>query len=259
MFRGLLSSRLIQVGLVFFIVVVGGSLLYSWQTHRATSAEFPQRDVAPHKTRSKQDTVDTSTVDFEQTGTPLELDDLQMADDTDVSPIDETSEMLEMADAFLPDDFVSEEAPTEDVLVSPFGFGPYPELPLDYPWTPPWIVEIKPDTVSSADHLSHELMHRVLIELWTQGDKNIIGGSVDKQTLMVYPTYPKTAYVTYGYVDLPDGTVHRYIKSMAGGDDLPHLSPEMAFRGEVPSGVNVINKEGAGINPYSFLQLGEKR
>ena len=125
MFRGLLSSRLIQVGLVFFVVVVGGSLLYSWQTRRATVAEFTR--------------------------------------------------------------------------------------------------------------------------------------TVDKQTLMVYPTYPKTAYVTYGYVDLPDGTVHRYIKSIAGGDDLPPLSPEMAFRGEVPSGVNVINKEGAGINPYSFLQLGEKR
>ena len=32
MFRDLLSSRLIQVGLVFFVLVVGGSLLYSWQT-----------------------------------------------------------------------------------------------------------------------------------------------------------------------------------------------------------------------------------
>ena len=28
MFRGLLSSRLIQIGLIFFIVVVGGSPLY---------------------------------------------------------------------------------------------------------------------------------------------------------------------------------------------------------------------------------------
>ena len=259
MFRALLSSRLIQVGLVFFVVVVSGSLLYSWQIRRTTVAEFTRTDIVPPKTRFEQDIVDTSTVDFEQSETPLEVDDSQMSDDTGVSPIDEVFEMHEMADSFLPDDFVSEEAPTEDVPVSPFGFGPYPELPLDYPWTPPWTVEIKPDTVSSTDHLSHELMHRVLIELWTQGDKNIIGGSVDKQTLMVYPTYPKTAYVTYGYVDLPDGTVRRYIKSMEGGDDLPHLSPEMAFRGQVPLGVNVINKEGAGINPYSFLQLGEKR
>ena len=132
MFRGLLSSRLIQVGLVFFVVVVSGSLLYSWHVHRTTDAEFPQTDVVLHETRSEQDTVDTSTVDFEQSETPLELDDLQMADDTDVSQIDEASEMLEMADAFLPDDMVSEEAPAEDVPVSPFGFGPYPEVPEDY-------------------------------------------------------------------------------------------------------------------------------
>ena len=35
--------------------------------------------------------------------------------------------MLEMADAFLPDDLVSEETPAEKVLVSPYGFGPYIE------------------------------------------------------------------------------------------------------------------------------------
>lgn len=107
MFRALLSSRLIQVGLVFFLVVVSGSLLYSWQTRRATVAEFTRTDVVPHETLSEQDTVDTNTVDFEQSETPLEVDDLQKSEDTDVAPIDETSEMLEMVDAFLPDDMVS--------------------------------------------------------------------------------------------------------------------------------------------------------
>ena len=58
MFRDLLSSRLIQVGLVFFVVVVGGSLLYSWQTDRTTEAEFAGINVVPHETRSEQDTVD---------------------------------------------------------------------------------------------------------------------------------------------------------------------------------------------------------
>lgn len=64
-------------------------------------------DVVPHETRSEQDTIYTSTVDFEQTETPLEVDDLQKSEDTDVAPIDETSEMLEMVDAFLPDNMVS--------------------------------------------------------------------------------------------------------------------------------------------------------
>ena len=42
MFRDLLSSRLIQGGIVFFVLVVGGSLLYSWHVRRATG-----RNLAP--------------------------------------------------------------------------------------------------------------------------------------------------------------------------------------------------------------------
>ena len=34
MFRDLLSSRLIQAGIVFFLLCVGGSVLYSWYTTR---------------------------------------------------------------------------------------------------------------------------------------------------------------------------------------------------------------------------------
>ena len=134
MFRNILSSRLIQVGLVFFVVIVGGSWLYSWHVHRTTDTELTRTDVALHETRSEQNTVDTSTVDFQQTGTDLETDETQpMSDDTDVSPIDETSEVLDMAD-----DFVSEEEIAEDVPISPFGFGPYPEVPADYPLSIPW-------------------------------------------------------------------------------------------------------------------------
>ena len=198
MFRGLLSSRLIQVGLVFFVVVVSGSLLYSWHVHRTTDAEFPQTDVVLHETRSEQDTVDTSTVDFEQSETPLELDDLQMADDTDVSQIDEASEMLEMADAFLPDDMVSEEAPAEDVPVSPFGFGPYPEVPEDYiagHGLPIWYEHNFDNQPATETHERNvELIDRVLIKLWKEG-KDVLSGFY--RYGKVYPLYSKSAYVKY--------------------------------------------------------------
>ena len=52
MFRDMLSgSRAILVGLVFFVLVVGGSLLYSWHAHRTTDAELAetQRKVQPFK------------------------------------------------------------------------------------------------------------------------------------------------------------------------------------------------------------------
>ena len=262
MFRGLLSSRLIQVGLVFFVVVVSGSLLYSWQTRRATVAEFTRADVVPHETRSEQDTVDTSTVDFEQTGTSLEADDSQMPDDMDVSPIDETSEVLDIADAFLPDDMVSEEEVTEDVPVSPFGFGSYPEVPDGYPknimpsWTWP---EEKRQNYGSARLKDFELMGRVLIKLWNQGDRNFVGVIRDDQNGKVYPTYPNTAYVTWRFVKDENGKpLYRYASNMTAAPGFPRIRHKDFFTGNIPTNVKFIEWESAGYNPYQFLNLNRR-
>ena len=247
MFRDLLSSRLIQVGLAFFVVVVSGSLLYSWQTRRTTVAEFTRTDVVPHETRSEQDTVDTSTVDFEQSETSFEVNDSQMADDAEVSPIDEASEVLDRADTFLPDDFVSEETSAEDVPVSPYGFGPYPEVPADYPehLTPIWSRD-----PNAAEPF--ELIDRVLIKLWNQGHRDITGGSTGNGK--VYPHYANTAYVRYGSeITLPDGTVHREILRIKGGPDIAPFAKQIR-RGNTPAHIKIINFDRAGIDPHTFLE-----
>lgn len=44
MLRDLLSSRMIQTGLVFFVIVVGGSLLYSWHVQRTTESDMARHD-----------------------------------------------------------------------------------------------------------------------------------------------------------------------------------------------------------------------
>ena len=261
MFRALLSSRLIQVGLIFFVLVVGGSLLYSWQTRRTTIAEFAGIDVVPHETRSEQDTVDTSTVDFEQAGTPLEADDSQpMPDDTDVSPIDETSEMLEMADAFLPDDFVSEEAPTEDVPVSPYGFGPYPEVPDGFPqnlmpvWT--WSEERQQEQLEGLKNF--ELMGRVLIKLWNQGDRDWRGAQFDEQNGRVYPLYRNRIYVTR-WIEVPvEGG--KLVPFPAGGSSggsgwKPDIEAFVKSGGKLPGHIQFIDRDTAGYNPRDFLNL----
>ena len=247
MFRDLLSSRLIQVGLVFFVLVVGGSLLYSWQTDRTTEAEFAGINVVPHETRSEQDTVDTSTVDFEQSETPLETDDSLMSDDTDVAPIDETSEVLDIADAFLPDDFVSEEEPAEDVPVSPFGFGPYPEVPSDYPARPTW-ERAGYDTFNQDTRRELELLDRVLIKLWKQGERGYRGGSTNNGK--VYPHYKNTAYVRY------ETTVsgRRYIARYKGDPEI-RISREQLRTGELPPHIRVLDIDSEGIDPYEFLDL----
>ena len=244
MFRDLLSSRLIQVGLVFFVVVVGGSLLYSWHVHRTTVAEFARTDVVPHQTRSEQDTVDTSTVDFEQAETPLEADDSQMSDDTDVAPIDETSEMLNMADAFLPDDFVSEEEPATDMPVSPFGFGPFPEVPVDYPdqgtWSEERLQTMQPD---------HELLSRVRIKLWNQGI-HTVGAVYDSEYRLIYPILDDVVYYkeTYG---ANDSVTRRALTSSATDDKYGYDLLE----GIIDPHLTVYYFPDGGIDPYDFLDL----
>ena len=255
MFRDRLSgSRALLVGVVFFVLVVGGSLLYRWHVHRTTNAEVAEthRKVQPLKNdeaaRTAADPVDTSTVDFEHAETNLETDDAQVSDDTSVSPIDETSEGLDLSDAFLPDDFVSEEEPDENVPVSPHGFGPYPEIPADYPkdMTPTWVKYENP----SRDH---ELMHRVLIKLWNQGDHNVSGAFMESG--LIYPLYPNTAYVTYDYAEMPDGTRRRFIRDTRGPTGTTPTIPPEGGPAVLPEGVTAMDMDNAGINPYEFLDL----
>ena len=264
MFRDIFaSSRLILAGLVFFVLIVGGSLLYSWHVHRTTDAEIAetQRQVQPLKneTHTTTDTVDTSAVDFQHAQTPLENDGAQISDDTGDTPIDNTDDM-HLADAFLPDDFVSEEAPAEDVPVSPFGFGPYPEVPDGFPqnlmpvWT--WSEEKQQEQLDGLENF--ELMGRVLIKLWNQGERGFVSVSRSDVNGKVYPLYRNRIYVTR-WIEVP----------VEGGKSMPFpaggFSAGDGWRvdieafaksgGQLPSHIQFIDQDTAGYNPYDFLNL----
>jgi len=92
-----------------------------------------------------------------------------------VSPSEDAAP-IDVADAFLPDAIDSAEE-TADVPVSPYGFGPYPEVPTGFPdnlhpiW--PWSEEKKQELAGKGKDF--ELMQRVLIELWNQGNQDFVG------------------------------------------------------------------------------------
>ena len=248
MLRDLLSSRWFQAGLAFFVLVVGGSLLYSWHVLRTTEAELGKRPLAVESLKNKPET-NTAPVDFQTEGvvnTRDENTDTETMPDTTEALPSET-ENLDIADAFLPDDFVPEETPAEDVPVSPFGFGPYPEVPVDYPARPTW-ERAGYDTFSQDTQRELELLDRVLIKLWKQGERGYRGGSTDSGK--VYPHYKNTAYVRYGTTT--DG--RRYI-SRYKGDPAIRISPEQLRRAELPAGMRVLDIDAEGIDPYSFLDL----
>ena len=252
MFRDILSSRGIIFGFVFFVVIVGSTQLYSWHVRRRSQEELERTNRTVQMLENKKDTRTG-----EDAGVPVDIEALGELDTPiktyDMHTMSEETETLlsldDLADAFLPDDMVStEEEPAEDVPVSPHGFGPYPEVPVGYPklMTPTWIKNENP----SRDH---ELMHRVLIKLWNQGDHDV-SGAVMKGGL-VYPLYPNTAYVTYDSIEMPDGTVRRFIRSATG----PLGTKPIRHPGErfpvLPEGITAIDRDNAGINPYEFLDL----
>ena len=147
----------------------------------------------------------------------------------------------------------------EDVAVSPFGFGPYPEIPVGFPSTitPIWTASDKDYRLSQEAYGSDgmrnlELLGRVLVKLWENGTTGFVGGSIDRDGY-VYPSYRDTAHVEYDYFITPDGDQQWYISHITGLGGR-EVTPEMLSSGEIP-GVTLIDKRDGGINAYNFLSL----
>ena len=261
MFHSLLSSRLIQVGLAFFVVVVTSSLIYNWhvqhtiETELAASNALLQHRENRNEMRTTQDIVETNPMDFGQTETSPETDEAQpMADHMDALPVDEVSEPFDIADAFLWDDFIAEETATEDVPVSPFGFGPYPEVPADYTARHGQTVWQYPGSLPLSNQRNIELIHRVMITSWNEGDTDFISATLKNGK--VYLQYPNTMYVRYAVRKRLDGTVHRRIQSWSSGEHNQSVIDQI-LEGKIPTGVTLIDldSENVGIDPYTFLGL----
>ena len=134
---------------------------------------------------------------------------------------------------------------TKDVPVSPFGFGPYPEVPADYPIPPDkfeW--EFWGKTVKG------ELMSRVRIKLWNQGIRSD-GASFENGK--VYPNILGTVYVQWA----ENG---EFIRRITGhpDDDFDAIEAALEAGQPPPEGITVLSRNEAGIDPYSFLELSKK-
>ncbi len=131
---------------------------------------------------------------------------------------------------------------------SPHGFGPFPEVPDDYNDMAIWNATDY-YTLSPESQRSLELLDRVLIKLWSSGERNFKGGKLDGNNGKVYPNYFNTVYITVEDRVSVDGTVVPAISRQVGqapvGVDL--LNP--------PSHINVLDYETSGIDPFQYLDL----
>ena len=248
MLRNLLSSRWFQGGLAFFLFCVGVSLLYSWHVRRTTETELERSNRFSRGTEQQKATRPAEKViaptENETPGllnTPEENTDTQMSDTGEAFPHE--TETLDLADAFLPEGFVSEEAPAEDVPVSPFGFGPYPKLPEG------WEADFPPVSVK------HELMVRVAVKLREQGI-DVAGASMEDG--FVFPNIKGIYYVKWDETD--EGV--KYITEGTGHpEDGNRLHAIRMEKGEpltetdIPADIKLVSYEEGRIEPYEFLDL----
>ncbi len=258
MLSHLLSSRLIQAGLAFFVIVVGGSLLYSWHDKRTTEKELAPHDRFLQGIQQKQNAtrpIKAETVENANTGTLLAAPEESIATETETpTELPSDSESVDARETLVPDDMATAETPAADVPVSPYGFGPYPEVPQGYravQWPR-----------SSAEH---ELMIRVGIKLWKQGIKTV-GSSRDGRTGLIYPNIPGIVYIEWAQDLQPNGSVLQYASRYSGPPETVQAilnqsyNRESPFPGiitesDIPPGISVISYTEGGIDPYEFLEI----
>jgi len=236
---------------VFVVLVIIGSMLYSMHVEReiardkARTAEwirqYEQRNASTQAPPSEA--ADNNT--REQ---PAALVETNAAPET----VPDATEYLHTEKAARVDTAEEPEAPVSDeeiadVPVSPYGFGPYPELPQGWP----------SDTFP-AKSANHELMKRVRIKLLSQGI-DVVGTTMEDG--LVYPVIKGTAYVKWKEYLRPTGIV-RYISDIiAYPDDDARLNAILNAKGksfteaDVPSDIKLVSFEEGAIDPYRFLDL----
>lgn len=145
---------------------------------------------------------------------------------------------------------------TQEVRVSPHGFGPYPEIPPGYR---------APNIFDKPLSKDHELMMRVDVKLWQQGIRTE-GIRISYNTGLVYPTIRGTIYVSWSDFRLPDGSVKKVAHRLSGHQDtlnsLPrglsgfseiYVPKNIVFKQNIPSHIKVF-EHSEGIDPYQFLK-----
>ena len=144
---------------------------------------------------------------------------------------------------------------TEDEPVSPFGFGPYPKIPDDYPHLKDW--------KETQKHPADELMDRVMLKAWLEGNREFTGGLIEFTNGKVYLTSPGMAYVELEERTLKDGTTAMMVTGSIG--NLPPMPPMLKGPTYVKDledlsnrwGIRIIDYESGGIESYEYLGLPE--
>ena len=252
--RNILSSRVLIVGIIFFVFVVVGSQFYSWHVRRTVQKDMALPKSTAQHLENEKASNDAQLVEFLAdtealggTEPSLETEDTQhVAEAAEAFTEDDLSVANDMLDMFIEATDATEEAPYG---VSLFGFGPFPEIPPDYPDQDIW----DDIHISTGMEPYSELVIRTRIALWNQGVRTV-GAVRDNTYNLIYPIIDDVVYIKWADNLGPDGEpyVQRVLTSPATDDSYD------LHKGIFPPYLTVYEFPDGGIDPYDFLGLPRK-
>ncbi|MDE0485202.1 MAG: hypothetical protein OXI67_21715 [Candidatus Poribacteria bacterium] len=231
------------IGAIALLIIIAGAC-YFWYQHSLADERKAAADAQQLLRQSeteRQAKAKSSTAKQAGEKVPAESEtptaEKQKSDETVLTDETESTQAQTETDA--------PTAETQEVRVSPFGFGPYPEIPDDY--------IIPPDKFKweyFGKTVDGELMSRVRIKLWNQG---IQSEGATFNNGKVYPIILGTVYIEWA----ENG---KFIRGMMGhpDDDKDAIASALEAGQPPPEGITVLNRNEAGIDPYSFLELNKK-
>ena len=235
----LFRSRWVVGALILALLIVTGSYFGGQWWYSRDDFHHESTEVEDKKRSSKADTsapaVDAPTPAVDA-ATPA--DEPLAPVDESPAPVDESSVPVDSSPQTTEAD--GELDSTDPEKVSPFGFGPYPEVPASFPNDVIWSDALKNLRERWSDERlkNLELMHRVLIKLWTQGYR---ASSATMDDGKMYPLFPNTVYVRWEEYVEDDGTISREATRIKGPGDIPDSVLDALGDGIVPPGIKILS------------------
>ena len=252
MLSDIFRSRWVVGALILALLIVVGSYFGGKWWHSRDDFSHESTEIEDKKRSSKVDTsapaVDAPTPAVDA-ATPA--DEPLAPVDESPAPVDESSVPVDSSPQTTEAD--GELDSTDPEKVSPFGFGPYPQVPDSFPNDVIWSDALKNlrERLSDERLKDLELVHRVLIKLWNQGYR---ASSATMDDGKMYPLFPNTVYVRWEEYVEDDGTISREAAHTRGPADIPDSVLDALEDGIVPPGIKILDLDEDWIDPYEFLK-----
>ena len=124
-----------------------------------------------------------------------------------------------------------------------------PQVPPDFPFAVVWLQPEK--KTENLDALTQrELLGLVMVKKWNEGDTEFVGFSIHDGKFYLH--YPNVVYVKWETTQLRDGSTRKYASVVFGPGGDRRITDQVKA-GRLPPGVQVLDMDASGIDPYQYL------